>query len=282
MIRSAVTLSLVSEARGGPFVFWDDLPQAIDRAAELGFDALEVFAPGPDAISPAELGRRLRDAGLGLAAIGTGAGWVKHRLTLTDPDPRVRSKACAFVRSMIEWGAAAGIEAQGAALPAPAIIGSMQGRFGGDVAKESALGWLADALNELAAGLPETGRLLIEPLNRYETNLLNTLADGSALLRSLGVSNVRLLADLFHMNIEEVDSATALAQAGVDVGHLHFVDSNRRPAGSGHLDLLPIAKAILKMGYDGYASAEALPWPNPDAAATQTIRLFRRLFPRET
>ncbi len=51
MIRSAVTISLVEQARGGPFVFWDDVEAGIRKAAELGFDAVELFAPGPDAVS---------------------------------------------------------------------------------------------------------------------------------------------------------------------------------------------------------------------------------------
>ena len=52
-MKSAVTVSLVPEARGGPFVFWDDLTAAARQAAELGFDAIELFPPGPDAMHPA-------------------------------------------------------------------------------------------------------------------------------------------------------------------------------------------------------------------------------------
>jgi sugar phosphate isomerase/epimerase len=231
-IRSAVTVSLVQEARGGPFVFWDDLHAAIDQAANLGFDGLEVFAPGPDAVSAESLGQSLKARGLALAAVGTGGGWVKHKLTLTDPDAANRRRAIDFVRSMIDFGAAAGALA---GAPAPAIIGSMQGRCSGDVSKETALGAHAGSRG---------ATLLIEPLNRYETNLLNTLADGSALLGSL--KNVKLLADLFHMNIEEQDSASALVAAGADVGHLHFVDSNRRPAGCGHIDYAPIVAGLAR------------------------------------
>src|SRR5687767_9204533 len=64
MIRSAITVSLVPEARGGPFVFWDDLPAACATAASLGFDAVEVFAPSGDALKPDELRQLLGDHGL--------------------------------------------------------------------------------------------------------------------------------------------------------------------------------------------------------------------------
>ncbi|HVJ84828.1 MAG TPA: sugar phosphate isomerase/epimerase family protein [Caulifigura sp.] len=275
-VRSAVTVSLVPEAKGGPFVFWDDLEGAIEQTASLGFDGLEVFAPGPDAVPADRLGRLLKDRGLALAAVGTGAGWVKHKLLLTDPDAGQRKRAIEFVRSMINFGVEAGAVA---GAPAPAIVGSMQGRWGGAVTKETALGWLRDSLNELGTYAATRGAvLLIEPLNRYESNLLNTQADGSALLRSLSTTNVKVLSDLFHMNIEEDDPASALVAAGDDVGHIHFVDSNRRPVGCGHLDYGPIAAALKRIGYAGYASAEVLPWPDSQGAARKTIEAFRRLF----
>jgi sugar phosphate isomerase/epimerase len=279
MIRSAVTISLVPEAQGGPFVFWDDLPAAVEKAKTLGFDAVEVFAPGPESFPALKLGQLLKNAGLRLAAVGTGAGWVRHQLSLTSPDAGVRRKAIEFVRNIIDWGAAAGIEAAGPGAGAPAIIGSMQGRWIPDVGRDVATGWLREALNELGPHAEKRStRLIYEPLNRYETNFATTLAEGSEILRSLTTKNVRLLADLFHMNIEEADSAKALVTAGDDVGHVHFVDSNRRPAGNGHIDYPPIAAALQRIKFDGYASAEARPWPNPETAAEQTIRVFRRVF----
>src|SRR5438105_3199479 len=96
LIRSAVTISLVPETRGGPFVFWDDLAAGCRKAAELGFDAVEVFAPSGGAVNGRELTRLLADHDLKLAALGTGAGWVVHKLRLTDPDPSVRGRARDF------------------------------------------------------------------------------------------------------------------------------------------------------------------------------------------
>jgi sugar phosphate isomerase/epimerase len=100
------------------------------------------------------------------------------------------------------------------------------------------------------------------------------------LLQPLSTKNVKLLPDLFHMNIEEVDSAAALRAAAGFIGHLHFVDSNRRPAGMGHIDYRPIVTALESIGYDRFASAEALPYPDSEAAARQTIESFRKYFQR--
>jgi len=270
MIRSAVTISLVSEARGGPFVFWDDLEAGIRRAAELGYDAVEIFAPGPTAVKPGVLRTLLGDAGLQLAAVGTGGGWVIHKLQLCDADPQVRRKARDFIRSMIDFGGPYG---------APAIIGSMQGRWQGTVSKADALGHLTEGLLELGEHAKQYGvPLLYEPLNRYETNLCNTQAAAALLLAPHVDGNVRLLADLFHMNIEERSVAEGLRDGGRWIGHVHFVDSNRQPAGAGHIDFGLVAAALRSIDYNGFASAEAFPIPDPDSAARLTIDAFRRTF----
>src|SRR5690242_18650821 len=86
MIRSSVTVSLVPEARGGPFVFWDDLEAACRQAKALGFDGIEIFPPDGDTLRRLPVGKLLQEHGLVLAAVGTGAGWVKQRLHLCLPD----------------------------------------------------------------------------------------------------------------------------------------------------------------------------------------------------
>jgi sugar phosphate isomerase/epimerase len=271
-MRSAITISLVPEAQGGPFVFWHDLAQGCARAAELGFDAVEVFPRSAAELDVDQLRQCLETNGLKLAAVGTGAGWVVHQLRLTDPTSEVRVRAKEFVTEIIDLAGK---------LEAPAIIGSMQGRAAGEVSHEQHLVWLAEALDELAPRAADHGTLLlIEPLNRYETNLLRTVEEGTKLIRSLKANNVKLLCDLFHMNIEEEDIAVALGKAGPLVGHVHFADSNRRAVGFGHTPMEPIIAALRRIGYDGYLSAEVLPLPDSDQAARQTMASFRALVNR--
>jgi len=267
MLHAAVTVSLVPEARGGPFVFWDGVADAGAHAAKLGFDALEIFPPDAAAIDVTAIRDLAARHRLKIAAVGTGGGWVKHKLTLTHADAVVRREARAFIAALIE---------RAGALGAPAIIGSMQGRSEGGVTRDQALDWLAEGLTELSAlsaghGLP----LLYEPLNRYETNLFNRLGDTARWLETRGLNHVRILADLFHMNIEEADSAAALREAGRWIGHVHFADSNRRAIGFGHTHVPPVIAALHDIGYEGYLSAEILPLPDGPAAAAQTMAAFR-------
>jgi len=266
-MRSAVTVCLVPEARSGPFVFHGDLEVGCAQAAKLGFDAIELFPGSAEEVDARTLRQVLHRNGLQLAAVGTGAGWVRHKLSLTHPDPTVRHRAQQFVASIIDFAGGFG---------APAIIGSMQGRFAGETTREVALNWLAQALEQLGprAGAHGT-RLLLEPLNRYESNLLNTLDQTTAFLRPLRTQNIRILADLFHLNIEEVSIADALRRAATLVGHVHFADSNRQAIGQGHTEVTPILAALREIEFAGYYSAEILPLPTPEAAAAQTAKALK-------
>ena len=272
MIRSAITVCLVPEASAGPFVYHGDLASGCARAAAAGFDAVEIFPTEADDVDAFQLRELLKTHGWALAAMGTGAGWVRRKLTLTDPDGHQRMCARDFAAAIVDFAGGFG---------APAIIGSMQGRWGGEVSKAQALDWLREELDQLAPRAHALGvPLLFEPLNRYEANLFNTVADAVAFLGTLRTHNVRLLCDLFHMNIEESDIAAALKQAGPLLGHVHFADSNRRAIGLGHTAAAPIAAALREMNYSGYVSAEILPLPDADTAARQTMESFRRFFPR--
>jgi len=269
-MKSCVTIALVPQIKTGPWIFWNDLETSMAKAADLGFDAVELFTASADAIDPDHLANLVDQFGLKIAAVGTGAGKVVQGLTLTDPDPVVRSKAVDFITDMIGFGARFG---------ASAIIGSMQGNAAVSIKKEQALSWLAEGLNTLGKMAEEQGvNLIYEPLNRYETNLINDLTTGVNFISGLQTGNVVLLADLFHMNIEESSLPDSIRSAGPYIGHVHFADSNRRPIGLGHTAMDDVALALKEINYSGYISAEAFPFPTPDQAAQQTIQSFKKYF----
>lgn len=266
-MKTAITLCQVTEAAAGPFVFRQPLPEAFALAKEIGFDDVELFLPGPDHVSVDEIKSLAQTHGLGIAAVGTGAGMVKHGLSLTDPSLDKRVAALDFIERMIAFGGQLG---------APAILGSMQGKHGGEVPKEQALEWLADALRIAGkAAAKYNVPFIYEPLNRYETNLINRLKDGADFIEANSLENIVLLADLFHMNIEEQNLADAIHAAGKHIGHVHYADSNRQAMGHGHTDAAPIVAALNEIGYSGHLSAEIFPLPNPLTAAKQTMKSIR-------
>jgi sugar phosphate isomerase/epimerase len=270
MIKSAVTISLVPSLSGGPWIYWDKLEVSIPKAKETGFDGIELFTASAEAVNGDTLSTLLSENDMKLSAAGSGAGRVLHQLHLTHPKSEIRMKAQEFIKEMIDFAGP---------FDAPVIIGSMQGEFSKEIDPEESYSWLAEGLIDLAKHAAIHGvKLIYEPLNRYETNIFNRLEDAVTFLKKHQIENVALLADLFHMNIEEQSIPDTIRTTKDYVGYVHFADSNRRPIGLGHTNMVEIAKALIDVGYDGFVSAEAFAYPDPDSAAKQTIDSFRQYF----
>ena len=105
-------------------------------------------------------------------------------------------------------------------------------------------------LKDLAKHAESRGRqICIEPLNRFETDFLNTCEQGLKLIKDVGSKAVKLHLDTFHMNIEQKDQGAAILKAGKLLGHFHACGSDRGTPGSDHIDWKSIAKALKKIGY---------------------------------
>jgi sugar phosphate isomerase/epimerase len=272
-IKSCVTVCLLPSLRGGPWIYWDGLEASVAKAKEAGFDAVELFTGPVRDVDANQVARVLEINQIELAAVGTGAGKMLYNLYLTSPDANVRREAVEFIKQVIAFAGR---------FDATAIIGSMQGMRHKEITVEQTHSWLIEGLTELADYADKLNScILFEPLNRYETNLINTIAQSAAVLDKIGSTSIKLLADLFHMNIEEESIPQTLRNFGNQIGHVHFADSNRRPVGMGHLFLNEIAVALKEINYNGYLSAEALSYPDAKTAAEQTMKAFRCFFDRK-
>jgi sugar phosphate isomerase/epimerase len=118
-------------------------------------------------------------------------------------------------------------------------------------------------------------RLVLEPINRYETTLINNVNQGLALIEAVGADNFGLLLDTFHMNIEEPQIENSIRAAGDRVFHFHVADSNRWYPGAGHLDFKSILDTLFATGYQGFVSGEFMPMPDADISARQAITYLR-------
>jgi sugar phosphate isomerase/epimerase len=110
--------------------------------------------------------------------------------------------------------------------------------------------------------------LLLEPLNRYEARFPRDVAEGVSLCEEVGSPGLRLMADFFHMSIEEADVAASLRAARDHLRHVHLADSNRLPPGRGHTQFLEPFRALREIGFDGYGALECrVPEPRAEALA---------------
>ena len=249
--------------------FQGDLADNLRRIADLGYDGVELAIRDPSLVDGDALQRLAMDHGLEIPAIGTGQAWGEEGLSFTDPDEGVRQAAIARVKAHIPLAAQSN---------AVIILGLIRGLVRPGVSHEQAMAWLVQALQACCEQAEPLGvRLALEPLNRYETSLINTLDQGLELIRRVGAPNLGLLADTFHMNIEEPSMGASLRQASPRLWHVHVADSNRHYPGGGHLDFGRIWDTLDAMGYAGYVSGEFLPIPDAETAASRAIRYLEAL-----
>jgi sugar phosphate isomerase/epimerase len=161
-------------------------------------------------------------------------------------------------------------------------MGRVRGFIAEGETADTAEGRFAEAVREIAAyARPKGVDLILEPVNRYEINFINSVDEGAALLERLAISGLKLMPDVFHMNIEDASIEGNLRAYIRHIAYVHFADSNRLAPGWGHLGFGAIVGALNDVGYTGWTSVEILPKPDPDSAALQAIQHLRKFIPKE-
>ncbi len=235
--------------------------------AGLGYDGVELAVRDPKLVNADHLEHLLARYALVVPAIGTGQAWGEEGLSFTDPDERIREAAIRRIQSHIPLAARLG---------ALIIIGLIRGTLRPGVDHALAWAWLVGAVKACgAAARGQDVRVALEPISRKETALLNNVAQGMQLVEQVGLDNVGLLLDTYHMSVEEAEIGASIRACGRHVFHFHVADSNRQHPGSGRLDFKSILKTLGETGYDGWISGEFLPLPTADVAAKNCISYLR-------
>lgn len=227
----------------------------------LGEVAALLLAAGYDAVEVNGEPDRDDVAGLdGLRVSGTTAicNWPTDERDLAHPDADARRRAVAYYRGCVDLAVHVGA-------PAVGLIPAAVGRL--DALTTYAREWrhAVEGVREVASYAGERGvAIAVEAINRYETHLVNRVEQALALAEETGVAGVGVVADAFHMQLEEEDSAAAVEAAGDRLRALHVADSNRLGLGRGQLDLRPVLAAARRIGFRGPFVLECtVPGPNP-------------------
>jgi sugar phosphate isomerase/epimerase len=242
-----------------------DLAGNLREVAALGYDGVELALRDPRDIDTEEVGMLCARYNLEIVALATGQVYVDEGLSLTQGEPAIRERALERFLSFIDLAAV---------WKTRVIVGLIRGRGDHSMAE----GFLLQALKKCCAEAEGKGvGLLLEPLNRYETELINTTSEALELINKIGLTNLKLLLDTFHMNIEEVNLGDAIRGAKPSLAHLHVADSNRHAPGWGHIDFAEVISALKDIEYRGYVSAEILPFPSSEAAAEAAITNLKKM-----
>lgn len=256
-------------AQFAPILLQGDIADAFRTASELDCNGVELHLRQAEDVDLPELKGLMTRYALGVPTIGTGMAAGVDRLTFSDPELDVRQAAvarvCGHVRLAAEIGSAV-------------TIGLVSGKLGACQGEQrrTARGTALACLAEVCRFADRLGvELLLEPLNRYECDYINTLAEGAAIVDEIAAGNLLLLADTFHMNIEEVNLESSLTAAGARLGHLHLADTNRQAPGHGHLNVGSILQTLDRLLYARWIALEVLPLPDPVRAITDSLGIIR-------
>ena len=264
-----------------------DLHDTINRAARLGFDAVEITAAKHLPVESTKEYREevkgwIKDAGIKCSALHyIFDGSVK----LATTNPELNEKCYEYLCKVVD--VAADVEAP------TVIIGS-----GGTTRNIEEGTDREEAAKAMAAVIRRVGDyaqtkdvyIAVEAINRYETTFLNTMQEATEFIEMVNHPYVRTMADTFHINIEETDPAASVRKYGYALQNLHLADSNRMAPGTGHIDFNAIAAALLESGFNKYCSFEVFglyPWKlwfdSPEEADRQMeigIRTAKAAFER--
>ncbi len=239
----------------------------LQRIAQLGFDFVEIPVEDPTTIDADAIARALTDTGLRPIVC---AAVIGDRDLSSAESAKVETAVdylTACCRLAKTWGS-------------PVVVGPLYApvgkpRLATEEARRAEWSRSAENLRRMAGIASGFGvRLGLEPLNRFETDMVNTAADAMRLVNDIGSPHVGLSLDSFHMNIEEVDFCRAIETAGERLVHLQVSDSHRGVPGEGNSDWAGLREGLRRIGYDGAVSIESF---SPDSSSlADAVCIFRR------
>ena len=232
------------------------------KVKQMGFDGIEIARFAFDDFPASRIKRALGAEGLGVTFCSALTG----RMSLVSDEAGVRGEAREFLARGIE--AAAELGARTFLGPFCAPVGLLPGR------RRTGEEWkrAVEGLQSLGERLEASDvTLAVEPLNRFETYLLNTAADGKRLCEEVGHARVGILFDTFHGNIEEKDLGGAIRLLGGHLKHIHTCENDRGIPGTGHVEWKAVFAALREVDYDGWAVIESFGANIPEIAAAACL-----------
>jgi len=224
-----------------------DLP-VLDKCKSLGFDAVEIIPFDPDNFPAQRVKNVAKDLGL---IINLGYG-MPEEFNIISPDPQIRREGIKFTKKIVDLSNEAGAEVLGG------VIYCAWGYLSGKMRTVDEWKWGVKSFREVAEYAKETSDLIlgVEPVNRFESHFVNTAADAVRFIKEVGMSNVKVHLDTFHMIREENNISQAVLDAGEHVGYIHACENQRGIPGSGLFPWEDFFKALKQVQYDGCITVE--------------------------
>ncbi|MBB6635896.1 sugar phosphate isomerase/epimerase family protein [Cohnella thailandensis] len=238
----------------------------IDRVKRLELDFIEIPLMTLDTFDAVAVKKRLEDAGLDAVTSTV----LLRGTDIASPDPAIRAKGIEYLKDCARATAAIG------KTNLSGVVYSEHVKNAKARPTEQEWDWAAEGLREAAVYARELGvQIGLEPVNRYESNLINTCEQALKLKNLVGEPNIKIHLDTYHMNIEEKSFYEATKAAGSDLIHYHICENDRGIPGTGLVDWDSIFRALSELNYTGYAALESF----VDVTDNMNTWVWRQLAP---
>ncbi len=259
--KSSVGLFGNLKVEKGLSLFPGDLEKAFSVAKELKFDGIEISVANPEEISISKLKDLINKYRIKVSAIATGGAAFRDGLIFSSPEKFIRKATIQRIKNHVDFASHFG---------AVVILGLIKGWVDGDYYQSE--DYVTECLKECNEYAGEKGvDIALEPINRFQEDFFNSILDCKKYLDRVRFSNVKMIIDTFHMNIEDANMWENMRQAKEYIVHVHYSDNNRLAPGMGHFDFVKMTEVLQEINYSRYISAEILPIPDSYTAAKQTI-----------
>jgi len=268
MIRLSYAVAL-SDCRSKKMqCYRGDLDGICGELQALGYDGVELFARNPRELDQPAIEAIITKHSLAVPELSSGPA-SEDNLSLTDPNPAIRAAARERLRDYVDFATRWGAQIH---------LGRIRGSVpDGPAAAEAWTQMKTGFLDVAEYGQKKGVRILLEPQCRFQGYTLLSVLDGIAFVRELRHPNLGLVADTFHMNIEDVSLPASLVTAKPYLWHVHFADSNRRYPGAGHINFREVLEALRLIDYDRWITMEIEQYPDSHTAARRAVRTVRAL-----
>ncbi|MFM8632899.1 MAG: sugar phosphate isomerase/epimerase family protein [Candidatus Nanopelagicus sp.] len=246
----------------------DQCREAIKNSAEAGYGLIEIPALDPKSIEVEHTKATLKEFGLkGACSLG-----LSFDADINNDDSEIAKRGEARLMDALNVVEQLGGDYLGG------VIFSALGKYKFPPTKKARDNAVA-ALKRLAIAAQAKGITLgLEPVNRYESNLLNTGSQALEMIKDIGEPNVVVHLDIYHMNIEEQDLVTPVLEAGEKLGYVHIGASHRGPLGTGNIDFDSFFSALAKIGYKGTITFESFSSTVVAPDLSSTLGIWRNLW----
>jgi len=246
----------------------DQCREAIKNSAEAGYGLIEIPALDPKSIDVEHTKATLKEFGLkGACSLG-----LSFDADINNDDSEIAKRGEARLMDALNVVEQLGGNYLGG------VIFSALGKYKFPPTKKARDNAVA-ALKRLAIAAQAKGITLgLEPVNRYESNLLNTGSQALEMIKDIGEPNVVVHLDIYHMNIEEQDLVSPVLEAGNKLGYVHIGASHRGPLGTGNIDFDSFFGALAKIGYKGTITFESFSSSVVAPDLSSTLGIWRNLW----